>query len=602
MRQFGAFNNAGMWRRGSTGVSMPAGALGIWYADRYSATPRPHVPNSAATSAVPKNLFSAPRRQFANVNYFFSPSCTVTDLNATDQNLANEAATITWGSADAGMLSGFSAALPAGTYTLSVDVRTTDASTVGFRMGMNASMATKSATPAWQTFSTTFTQVSGAPNIYVVRSVNTSTPANLAIDNVRMHAGSVDLGMDTVEGTLMLGQNAYLALPTSSGGLIDTSAAGEGLVQFLTAQAITGSFTLVCVGKRISATLPATEQAFLSKVQDGHQFIGNYTGAYIGITGADGGAPSTWLGGTQRITTGGPSIGLYNPNANQMEMYATRYDGTNTDVFSNDSRLIRTSPGAVVFTAQDLYFNRTSFGSANARYAMQAMALYPSALSQAQIEQVYAALKSRLAINFNIETKFVCAEGDSITWGSGGTSNLGYASLGGALCSPAVLGINKALNSAKLAGNGGNSLFGRQADVNALLPTNKRGRTYVLSVLIGRNDLIGYSGGAAQYAADLSVYLLQQKAAGWDKIILGTLPPSTAATYNGLRNTFNGIVTAPAWMAANGVDAIVDYAADPTYGTDADASDVAKYADGTHPTPLTYGAMATRWAGVVSAV
>jgi hypothetical protein len=68
----------------------------------------------------------------------------------------------------------------------------------------------------------------------------------------------------------------------------------------------------------------------------------------------------------------------------------------------------------------------------------------------------------------------------------------------------------------------------------------------------------------------------------------------------GRRNTINAIFTGAGWAAANGVDAICDFAADPTIGTDAAGNDTTYYSDGIHPTQVTHNIMQSIYAGVVN--
>lgn len=101
-------------------------------------------------------------------------------------------------------------------------------------------------------------------------------------------------------------------------------------------------------------------------------------------------------------------------------------------------------------------------------------------------------------------------------------------------------------------------------ELDSLLPVGysatagRPSRKYVLCVLIGIN--VSDSNGTT-FAASVGAYCLARKAAGWDRILLGTLPhrgDGSIADFDGYKNTYNGIIKGTGWAAANGVDAIVD--------------------------------------------
>jgi hypothetical protein len=132
----------------------------------------------------------------------------------------------------------------------------------------------------------------------------------------------------------------------------------------------------------------------------------------------------------------------------------------------------------------------------------------------------------------------------------------------------------------------------RVARVDSKLPTNKYGKTYILHLMMGANEIANYMGlgigspAATQYAADVGAYCLDRKTAGWDKIALSTImsrsdqQPSIDTT----RNIYNPIIRGASWQAAHGVDVIVDFAADSIMGVDnAPTVNPTYFADTTHP-------------------
>lgn len=83
-------------------------------------------------------------------------------------------------------------------------------------------------------------------------------------------------------------------------------------------------------------------------------------------------------------------------------------------------------------------------------------------------------------------------------------------------------------------------------------------RKFVLTVLIGINVS---DSNATTFAASVGAYCQARKTAGWDYILLGTLPSrgdGITANFDTYKNNYNNIIKGAGWAAANGVDAIVD--------------------------------------------
>lgn len=192
---------------------------------------------------------------------------------------------------------------------------------------------------------------------------------------------------------------------------------------------------------------------------------------------------------------------------------------------------------------------------------------------------------------------FLLAEGDSITFGAASTD--GQGSYVPRSCVPKLSGIETvvtAVSGARLGSAadapGANTLYGRMLMDNAILAAKKGKRLAILSVLIGRNDLVGYGGGADVYAANLATYIRRMRQAGWDRVIVGTLLPSEWDAFILPRDDLNTIITTPGWARTHGIDAIADFASAPDMGPEGTAANKDLYADGTHPTNAGYAAMA----------
>ncbi len=197
----------------------------------------------------------------------------------------------------------------------------------------------------------------------------------------------------------------------------------------------------------------------------------------------------------------------------------------------------------------------------------------------------------------------VLAEGDSITFGQGASDGRSFVQRA---CLPkGTQAIDTARSQSTLGsptdGPAVNSLYGRLEDDARLIFDKRAGRKVVLTVLIGRNDLVGYGGGAMAYADDLSRYITAMRAAGVDRVVVGTLLPSDWAPFTTVRAAFDAILRGPGWGKAHGVDAIADYAASPVMGSDAAATDKMLFVDGIHPTDHGYDLLAPVFSKAVKA-
>lgn len=569
---------------------MPSGALGIWYADEAVTSPRVMIPNAVSAEPIYNNLLSCARRMFTTDAIWSNnnSNATITDNNATAPDGSNDASTVVWGSADA--LCMFPVEnLPAGTYTVAIDVATTDASTVDFRMGVYNSEETKSATATWTSHSVTF--VHGAPGIKylsLVRSVDSSTPANLKICNARLFAGSSDLGAEPPAGHMIFGVNAFNGQPTIAGGILPQgSDTTWGFIQLASdVSALTASTVFVVSCKKAAVNSAQPMFAYRGNVslsgtmQAMHQFEVQQPGMY--------------LGGDVRLYYEQP--GLYLPRLDEWHIHAYRYNGTTVDLWTDGIRCEGEAVAGASQQCKDLMFGKWFVGT-YARFATNAAALYPVALTDSEMEDAFAALKARAALS-GITTgtdRWLCVEGDSIS-GNNGTTNL-YGGLYGLNSDPPVNGHVRATPGATL-----DILTARAADVDATIPTNKNGRLFILSIKIGTNNFGGSVSGA-DFAALVSTYCQARKAAGWDKVVLCTvLPIAGNALHETQRTDYNAIIRAPGWAAANGVDAICDIGAEAIMGDVANATDTDYYSDGVHPTAAGQALMEVVYRATINAL
>lgn len=184
-------------------------------------------------------------------------------------------------------------------------------------------------------------------------------------------------------------------------------------------------------------------------------------------------------------------------------------------------------------------------------------------------------------------TRVLLTEGDSITYSP--PANGGFTYLFPPNASPPVLLQNRAI--------GGSRLFQLVARVSTnvynQIPANKWGKEYIFFVGEGVNDIAHYgsldtTAGPAQFAADIASYCAGVRAAGADKIAISTITSRTDSgafpDHDAYRNPYNTIIRNPSWQAANGIDVVVDFAADSIMGVDqAPSVNPTYFQDEVHP-------------------
>jgi len=550
---------------GGASPQIPSGAIGVWYADQYVASPRKHIPNeiTKATVTPSANLLSAPRRLFNNSVLWSKASVTCADDAATAPDGSSEASTCS-GTGNWLLKSMFTNSVPAGTYTVAINAKRNTGADQSFCFSKDNTSTRSSvmvATSAWQRFSYTFTLASPvAANLIVLCSIDGSTAANLQICDFELYSGSSDLGPQTYGGHLYLGETHYDTKPTATGGELNLSTGGWGLIQWASTLTV-GSMTAIALVSKVAAG--SIYQAYLSKV--------SAYASFSMMTDESNTSPTSYI--TSYVTH--DSAGLWRLLNKGYHAISHRYNGVSRDMGLDDMPTFFSVAGTVAtFTLRDMFSGLVT--SLSSGLKVHAIALYDYALTDAELKTAYAALAARAVtagLTVTPQARVLITEGDSIT-----AAALAYPYVYGANASPTLLGNNVAVSSAVI-GNVGtpNSLYGRAAAVDAKLPTNRTGRRFILSVMIGRNDLLVL--GTATYLTNLAAYLDDRRAAGWT-VLLNAVLPSTAVGYNTARNTVNA--TMAGWVGTH-CDYWNDWAGS-TMDADADASDAAKYGDGTHPT------------------
>lgn len=564
-------------------LGVPSGYTGLWYAKNYSATPRPHIPNSAAAT-TPSNQITSQRRLFSSP-LFGRTNTTVTDAYGSPPSGMEESSRVVWGSADAYLQ--VTQTMSAGTYTVSAEICRTGGSDQSLQIGRivgalpdasgSYSAVTATATP--QTFSHTFSYSSGGFTVGV-RSINSSTPADFLIRDLRIHAGSSDLGVDTQVGNLL-----FRETPTVSGGYVAFGSNKLALAQFATS-AVGAGMTMMAVGRRSSGSgFSSAITAGPSYTNAGLLFDNSMADAYFGGTNVQDAASGAFYANFWQFLSQGWSV------------FGARHSGTQGDYWLDDVKLFKRTNTKSAQSERDFFVGGFWNGGGGLIYStmdVAAIAMWPTALSDAQYRTAYTGLLAQVAADgiANTARRFFVSDGDSITRGSVGATNGGYVSVFSGNASPKVWGYNNAVSGSQIS-----HLVSKAALLDSVIPASISGRKFILSVLIGRND---WTSGASTSAflADLAAYCDARRAAGWT-VVLCTILPAAASGFNVWRNTVNTAIRT--WVGTH-CDAICDFAADGTIGTDAAGSNTSIYPDGTHPNDATHVAMEAIFRPVINAI
>ncbi|MDF1720505.1 MAG: SGNH/GDSL hydrolase family protein [Minwuia sp.] len=575
-------------REAMTGA-LPPDLLGLWYVDQAETNGlRQSVPNLAHGNN-PANLFTPSRHMFNNATYWLKfNGATVTDDSETGPNGLTDAALVSGGATDWSLSHNYTT-LPAGTYTLVVSVESGEGSDFDFKTGLGSDLDTVTAPASGYVRRTsTFTTTTTGANIFIINTVG-SAAGSVRLHEVALYEGSVDLGAENLVGDILFGADAHTNQPTISGGYMTMTGSSPAIAQWDDYQDLS-EFTAVVIGKRNDVPPGVNQYQMALAAFDSVSRVNQ-----LGVAMSDGvnsgplalfGADSVTFAAGEVI--GGYLDGLWNPDDDVPMALATRYsnaDGQMT-IWRNDIRAVEATSAGLTTSVRDLAVG-SLFGGAAAKYDFAAIALWRRALTDDELRRASWAMRDHVRRASSIEVterRFLCAEGDSITRGQGATTSYAYDF--GANASPAVDGVVPATSTATLledyAASTGNSLEARIAYIDGMIPPNKQGRTFVLSVLVGNDFVTGFTDAAA-YAVKVGEYCAARKAAGWDKVVLINILPRTTAGFNTWRNAVNAAFAASGFDTTYSIDAICDFAGEATVGGDAAASNATHYPDGVHP-------------------
>lgn len=543
---------------GSSGLDVPPNAIGAWYFDEYQASPRPTVPNSAIGGAG-QNLLSSSRGLHSS-GLASSHLLAVTDAAAVGPDGRTLASTLVASGAD-WYYSPFNSPLPAGTYTFACNVKRNTGTDQAFIIQASASASgVNTATSAWQRFSLTFTHAGGHTYIFLVGN---GAVANLQLDFCELYAGASDLGPEAQVGHLYLGKTAFVQTGSFADDVLDLSTNGDvGIIDFADTLDLSDGLTMVGLASKVGAGSAYT--ALLCKLGVFNDFCGSldhgnrFNFSYNGERNYGEAYAEFWpLNGA-----GWHSFGhRYDPVADEA---STWVDGGKT--FRNAAAVAAPTVRTLTLSALDAisgYGGGFEFAGG--------ILLFNRALTDGEMVQAQEYLASRAGLDLD-PVRVLVAEGDSITAGAEQ-----YVAQFRTHQSPANIGQITAVAGSTLA-----DTAARLPDIRAKMPASPApGSKYIFSIM--NFNSANYLATAAEYLDQLQAICDTMRDDGW-LVAVGTVTPSTMAGVNGKRSTINAAIRT--WVGTH-CDAVFDFAADATIGTDAAASNPTYYPDGTHPSALT---------------
>lgn len=557
----------------SGGASLPAGAIGVYYATDYQSTPRKLIPNAVSTVAVESNLLQYPRRLFnTGIGWQKGGVTTITDAAATFTPDGTGDASIMTTTASNSYLQWVPLTVPAGDYTMAIWVRSRSGGTQDFRMCVDfGGQVTKTAQTTWTRFTQTFTVTAASHQFLFVQTTAALTALDLEICDAKLYAGTSAGTEYALSGHMYLGSSHYDTRPSVTAGEVDFTSVGYGVMQHPANVTLTASTTAVVGNKTAVAS---SFQGIMSRIQSYLTFSAMHDNSK---------APTFFQNGGNISTQGG---GLWDFKDLGYHCLIYRFSGTQFDIFLDDMKIYSLTVSAASVTAKDFWSGIVNSESFSCGYKWNSIVLYNSALSDndcATVRSVLATKATASALTVTPITRVYFAEGHSIP-----ANATGYPYLFGPNSSPKVVGINNAVGGTTLA-----SMTARAAALDAKLPTNRTGRKFILTVDIGTNDLYSYAGAtdaiaAAAYATALAAYCDARRAAGWLVVGVPVLPRSDAgigapavAAHNARRALLR--TEQLTWVGTH-YDAFADWGGDATMWPDAASNNVTYYnADKIHP-------------------
>ncbi len=579
---------------------LPYGATAVWLVDTYNAA-NPSIANAIATEAVSPNLMRYPRRSFAAAKgFYFHATATAVDGGVSDPYGGTEASTLV-GTGNWKMIpNNPQGSFPAVQYTLCVNAKRNTGSDQPFAFTMDngaTRSAVKTATSVWQRFTYTFTLGApvGAVNFGLVSSDGVAG-ADLQIIDFEIFAGAVDLGLgaNNAAGHAYFGDSAYQT-QTYAAGVKTNGYASVNLPLSIANTAFTFSAL-------VNVTTAGGFNGMLSELNSYGPLTLHSVIASQGFTDvtASGFAFRNDILADTSIGSGAFSNIVFTPVVDgKYRQFTYTYSAGVLELWVNDVRMYRWEKTLSAYSFYNLWLNTINAANPAAHTLAGFTALWPRKLTNAEVRNAFTLNKERAAVSSvtvdsDTTDRILAIEGDSISEGA-----ITYPGIyAGSFDSPSIWGSTWASSGSTIA-----NLNQRAAAVDGVLPLNKNGRKFILSLLIGANDLAGYAS-AAQYITDLRAYCMARATAGWI-VSLGTiLPLDGDATHNSRRATVNAdIIANPTLYGMTSGAAIFNFAGDAIMGPDNSRSvNPSHWTDGTHPNATGQAVLETIYRPVINAL
>jgi lysophospholipase L1-like esterase len=598
--RFGLLQNVAVYSASSGG--MPSGALGVWYFDQYQAVGSNgmgEVPNAALGSSVSNNLIPMPRRWFGISSYWQSSNLSLTDANANaPDGTVNAATTLlnggtSWSLAPAYLQ--FGRVLPAGTYTLAISARWKGTAGASFRLGPTSALQTFTATDQnWHRYSMQFT-ANGSSGLSPILQSADSTGSSWEICDFEMFAGSSDLGPVGANGNIVIAprNNSQAGLSVSGGGISFGANTNITAGFSLPGSTSVNAFSLCYIISKEGVGANASYQPFIADKNSS-----NFRGFAVGYALAD--YFSAYHSTNELRISNGADLILRTGQG--FVSGCITFDGSTIKAYVNGYLIASAAgPDASTVSVQDM-FVATLQNNYNVNMKFHAVALYSKALTATEVVNANTALRSHATsagVTVNSLSKVVVFEGDSISIGTGdniGESAGGFHNRLGVLTSASTSGVSYAVGGSVVS-----QMASRASAVDAkLADIIAAGKTAVLHVLIGANDLHGDAGELSTLTTGLGSYLDGRRSANpTAKIIVGTIiDRSDGSIVNQSQRTTNALSansTIAGWVGTK-IDAVSDFAANANFtpsSTGANANSTTYYNDKVHPSPTGHGVLAS---------
>lgn len=567
---------------GSGGVSMPAGAIGLWYADEYNgAGVRKVIPNKLSGDAPLQYLN---RLHYARSDRFgFQTNCVCT-FSRTDSRGAPRSVRVVGTGAAWRFGSTQNITFPAGTFTTIVYGK----SNTG---GNQTCLLGSKFTPTQAvTFTPTFgpvvvTEVKSAAGANELMLFSDGTDVDIEIDCFFVVAGASNPYGSTVPkfgGHIILGDTAYNNVPSVASNQVDISVtAVEGRMVFDTPVTLASFTAFACVKK--VATTPGTRTSIMSYDTGGNSPFGE-----LGLMEEETLSPGFMFRGFQNFGQRQPATGttkLFDLFGAETSVIVWQYNAATSEgsVWIDDVLFARTTTARAAISGFDsLLFNDLS---SRTSVKWNSGAFYPSVLSRTEIETAVSFLRTKATANgltLNSFPRTVIFEGDSNTIGIANPSRNAWPYLYKTATAKGFIGTLFAASGNKLA-----DMVARAAILDAIIPTNKGSRKFALVGMIGTNDgTLTFTSPAATYLANLLAYWAARKAAGYITVAVGILSRTDANAASGFeawRNTINAGLRA---AVGTQLDGFVDVEANSNIGLAASPNNATYFQDTVH---LSYG-------------